>query len=96
MKTVASHRNVFIFEQANRITKIENLSALSNLEELYSSENGITVIEGFENNLKLTTLDLAYNKITNIPNLSHLKDLEDLWVPEIDNSSTALWGGFYS
>ena len=50
------------------------------MEELYLSENGINVIEGIENNAKLTTLDLAYNKISTIPSLSYVPELQDLWV----------------
>lgn len=56
------------------------MDKLTNLDELYLSENGIEKIEGLENNLNLTTLDLAYNKITTIENLSHLRELTDLWV----------------
>lgn len=69
-----------ILSQANRLTKIENLGNLTNLDELYLSENGIEKIEGLDNNTRLTTLDLAYNKISSIENLCHLDKLEDLWV----------------
>jgi protein phosphatase 1 regulatory subunit 7 len=37
--------------QSNRVTKIENLEALENLEEIYLSHNGIKKLEGFERNV---------------------------------------------
>lgn len=46
------------------------------------SENGIEKIENLQNNLEMTTLDLAYNKIINIENLNHLELLTDLWVTQ--------------
>lgn len=39
--------------QSNRLTKIEGLQSLVNLRELYLSHNGIEVIEGLENNVRL-------------------------------------------
>ena len=49
------------------------------LEEIYLQQNQIHKIEGFENNLKLQTLDIAVNKITKFENLDHLKDFRELW-----------------
>lgn len=56
------------------------MNDLFDLEELYLSENGIVVIEGLEDNLKLNTIDLAVNKIEKIGNLSHLVELTEFWV----------------
>lgn len=66
--------------QANRLTKISGLDTLTELQELYLSENGITKIENLEYNTKLDTLDLAQNKITTIQGISHLQTLEEFWV----------------
>ncbi|KAA0189435.1 Phosphatase 1 regulatory subunit 7 protein, partial [Fasciolopsis buskii] len=63
----------------NRLTKIEGLDKLVNLEQLYLSENGITEIGGLDNLSKLQILDLAYNFITKIDKLAHLVDLEEFW-----------------
>ena len=38
--------------QSNRITKIEGLEDLNNLEELYLSHNGVQRIEGLEHNVR--------------------------------------------
>ncbi len=38
--------------QSNRITKLEGLDQLINLEELYLSHNGLTEIEGLEKNVR--------------------------------------------
>lgn len=60
--------------------KIENLEKLTNLTELYISENGIETIENLDQNTQIETLDLAKNRIKKIENISHLTNLEDLWV----------------
>lgn len=65
--------------QSNRLTKIEGLEELHNLEEIYMSHNAIEKIEGFEHNLKLNTIDIANNLISRIQNLSHLPNLEEFW-----------------
>lgn len=62
------------------MTEIENLDELTELTELYISENGITSIKGLENNLKLETIDLAKNQIKKIENVGHLTELEEFWV----------------
>lgn len=51
-----------------------------NLRELYLSHNGIEVIEGLENNNKLTMLDIASNRIKKIENISHLTELQEFWM----------------
>ncbi|XP_045054056.1 protein phosphatase 1 regulatory subunit 7 isoform X1 [Desmodus rotundus] len=66
--------------QSNRLTKIEGLQSLVNLQELYLSHNGIEVIEGLENNNKLTMLDIASNRIKKIENISHLTELQEFWM----------------
>ena len=38
--------------QSNRLTKIEGLDELTNLEELYFSHNGIERLEGLDNNVR--------------------------------------------
>lgn len=45
--------NSLLHLQNNRLTKIEGLQSLVNLRELYLSHNGIEVIEGLENNVRL-------------------------------------------
>lgn len=65
--------------QSNRITKIENLSELINLEELYLSHNGLQKIEGLEANVKLTTLDVGGNRIEVIEGVDHLASLNEFW-----------------
>jgi Leucine-rich repeat (LRR) protein len=37
--------------QSNRITKLEGLEGLTNLEEIYLSHNGLKKIEGLEHNV---------------------------------------------
>ncbi|XP_066201909.1 protein phosphatase 1 regulatory subunit 7 isoform X1 [Saccopteryx leptura] len=66
--------------QSNRLTKMEGLQSLVNLRELYLSHNGIEVIEGLENNNKLTMLDIASNRIKKIENISHLTELQEFWM----------------
>lgn len=39
--------------QSNRVTKIQGLEDLHNLEELYLSHNGLKKIEGLEKNVSL-------------------------------------------
>lgn len=51
--------------QSNRITKLENLEELTELQELYLSHNGISRIEGLENNVGYILapfLSAAYNR----------------------------------
>ncbi|CAO3696502.1 unnamed protein product [Rhizopus stolonifer] len=72
---------------ANRIRVIENLNHLVSLTQLWLgknkllnwSHNAITKIEGLENNLKLTIIDIANNALTKIENLGHLPALQEIW-----------------
>lgn len=72
--------NNFLYWQSNRVTKIEGLGRLVNLEQLYCSHNGIEVLESLDNNVKLQTLDMAVNRIKKIENINHLTELEEFWV----------------
>lgn len=65
--------------QSNRLTKLEGLETLTNLEELYFSHNGITKLENLEHNTKLTTLDLGANQVEKIENVRHLSNLTQFW-----------------
>ena len=58
---------------------MENLDALSNLDDLYISHNGIQKIQGLDNNTELTTLDLAGNRISALDNLKALEKIEEFW-----------------
>jgi protein phosphatase 1 regulatory subunit 7 len=62
------------------LTKVENLDSLTQLDQLYLSENGLMKIEGLDRNLEISTLDLANNKIRVIENVQHLSKLEEFWV----------------
>lgn len=66
--------------QCNRVVRIENLSELINLSELYLSENGIEIIEGLEKNTNLETLDLAKNRIKKIENVNQLRNMQEFWI----------------
>jgi protein phosphatase 1 regulatory subunit 7 len=69
------------------------LDRLLLLNQLYLSENGLTKIEGLEENVEISTLDLANNKICVVENIEHLSKLEEFWVRKhfvlMFNSSTA-------
>ncbi|PRP76802.1 leucine-rich repeat-containing protein 9 [Planoprotostelium fungivorum] len=70
------------------ITKIENLSKLTELRELYMYNNTIQKMEGLHSCQKLQRLWLYSNQITDVDGLSSLKDLRELWIQ--DNQITAL------
>lgn len=44
----------------NRITKIEGLEALTELEELYLSHNGLTKIEGLSGNVPVSAAKVVF------------------------------------
>ena len=48
-----------------RIREIKGLESLSNLEELYIADNGLTNLNGLEKN-NLQTIEIANNKIDDI------------------------------
>jgi protein phosphatase 1 regulatory subunit 7 len=47
--------------QSNRITKIEGLENLVNLEEFYISHNGLEKLEGLENNVGTDSIPLGFD-----------------------------------
>ena len=59
----------------NRITKLEHLDQVPNLNMLYLQKNQITVIENLSHLKKLKKLYLSNNKISVIENLEELKAL---------------------
>ncbi|XP_021344907.1 leucine-rich repeat-containing protein 9-like [Mizuhopecten yessoensis] len=63
-----------------QIQKIEGLSCLTNLKELWISETEVKRIESIGALKKLQKLYLFCNKISKIENLDHLVDLEVLWL----------------
>ncbi|XP_021359487.1 leucine-rich repeat-containing protein 9-like isoform X3 [Mizuhopecten yessoensis] len=63
-----------------QIQKIEGLSCLTNLKELWISETEVKRIESIGSLKKLQKLYLFCNKISKIENLDHLVDLEVLWL----------------
>lgn len=76
-----------------RFTKVERLclrqnaishsdlpaSLAASLVELDLYDNLISHIKGFDDLLKLTSLDLSFNKIKHIKHVKHLKELKDLY-----------------
>jgi len=64
---------------SNRLTKIENLSHLRHLEELYLSHNGLTSMKGIEELVELKTLDISSNRIEKLQSLERLTKLVDFW-----------------
>lgn len=65
--------------QSNRLTTLNGLSNLPNLEELYLSHNAVTDLSGLEKNTTLRVLDFSNNQVTHLEHLSTLKNLEELW-----------------
>ncbi|KKL48677.1 hypothetical protein LCGC14_2323130, partial [marine sediment metagenome] len=55
---------------------------LTNLENLFLSENLIGEIKGLEPLTNLETLDLGQNKIIHIQGLESLMKLKDLWLAD--------------
>ena len=64
----------------NQISEPDLPSSLgTTLVEIDLYDNLISHIKGFDDLLKLTTLDLSFNKIKHIKNVSHLKQLKELY-----------------
>lgn len=74
--------------QSNRLTRIENLDHLVNLNELYLSDNGLNKIEGLNSLVRLKVLDLSNNQIERIENVENLKELEEFW---FNNNNLSHW-----
>ncbi len=82
--------------QQNRVTRLQGLAQLPNLEELYLSHNGITWSESRDSSDHVTaedpalgglvhltalhTLDLASNHVTTLAGLQCMTALVDLWL----------------
>lgn len=78
--------------QQNRVTRLQGLTAMPNLEELYLSHNGITwsdeehvtaeeaTLGGLQHLTALHTLDLASNHVTTLQGLQCMTALVDLWL----------------
>ena len=62
----------------NKLKRIEHLSDLPSLKDLYFVQNRITTIENIPPGL--TMLELAANRIRDIENLEHLTALKELWL----------------
>ncbi|GMG25614.1 unnamed protein product [Aspergillus oryzae var. brunneus] len=73
------HGRVYANRVSNRLTSLNGLSSLKNLEELYVSHNAITELSGLESNTKLRVLDFSNNQVSKLEHLSHLENLEELW-----------------
>ena len=64
----------------NQISDVHFPSTLgSSLLELDLYDNLISHVNGFEDLLKMTSLDLSFNKIKHIKNVAHLKELKELY-----------------
>uniref|UniRef100_A0A1I8BAA4 Protein phosphatase 1 regulatory subunit 22 n=1 Tax=Meloidogyne hapla TaxID=6305 RepID=A0A1I8BAA4_MELHA len=74
--------------QANRLTKLEGLENLKELEQLHINDQGIEYLNGIENQVKLQVLDAAGNSISCLDNLEHLQELEDIW---LNNNKISSW-----
>ena len=66
--------------EGNRISKVENLEALTELRTLYLNDNLLTKIEGLEAQVLLASLHLENNSIACLENLSHLTALKSLFL----------------
>lgn len=65
--------------QSNRLTNLNGLSGLPNLEELYFSHNAVTELSGLESNTSLRVIDFSNNQVAHLSHLSTLKNLVELW-----------------
>lgn len=77
MSTLQNLRTLSI--QANRITSLNGLEALPQLEELYISDNLLTSLEPLSGTPNLTILDVQNNPIASLKGVGHLKKLENFW-----------------
>jgi Leucine-rich repeat (LRR) protein len=65
--------------QANRITSLEGLREIPQLEELYISDNLLTSLEPLSYAPELRILDVQNNPITSLRGVSALVHIENLW-----------------
>ena len=73
--------------QSNRISEIEGLESLLNLEELYIADNHLTTLSGLEENRGIRILDISRNQIQELKYLRHLSHLEEFWASSNQFSS---------
>lgn len=85
---------------SNKLTKIENLTYLHNLNHLDLSSNQIKHISGINSLVSLKSINLSCNLITTIENLDGLQELRwlNLSYNKINNLNglSGLWGTEYS
>jgi len=67
-----------LYLQQNQITKIENISHLTNLVEINLAQNHITKIEGLRGLDNLKNLDLKDNQIESVDDCQELLELPSL------------------
>ena len=67
---------------SQRLSRIENIGNLPQLEELYLYENAIERIEGLEGCPRLKKLWLYSNQLVSLEGLRHLGHLRELWVQD--------------
>ena len=84
-----------IFGGYNRITEINGLEYLTDLELLDISGNQITEIKGLANLSKLKTLYLEYNEIQEIMGLDDLINLKNLSLNSNEYSQVHSWERFH-
>lgn len=64
----------------NRLRSLENLSQLTNLEELWVGKNKITSLDGIASLKKLKILSIQSNRLTKLEGLDSLEALEELYL----------------
>ena len=76
--------------QLNRIERIplHSLSGLTNITELYLSENGLTELGGISGLVTLRILDVAQNRLTTFDGIETLTGLEEFWA---NNNNISDW-----
>ena len=64
---------------SRRLTSLEGLQALTQLEELFISDNKIESLEPLEHNPNISILDVQDNPISSLRGVEKLSKLENLW-----------------
>jgi len=75
--------------QANRISSLDGLQDLPQLQELYISDNLLTSLEPLHQNPELAILDVQNNPLSSLRGVGALKQLENLWASNCKLSSFA-------
>lgn len=80
--------------QSNRITKLEGLEGLANLEELYISHNGVQRLEGLEKNVSIiigppqqSNTAPSHHSILTLQLKLKTLDVGNNEIPEVENIS---------